>query len=60
MPIGQVWDMFQPQLGALADLESLKDHYIRSCKLLADADILIVGGECERLCMWDLGGVCTE
>ena len=52
--------MFQPQLGALADLESLKDHYIRSCKLLADADILIVGGECERLCMWDLGGVCTE
>lgn len=52
----KVWDMFQPQMGALAELDCLKDHYIRSCKLLADADILIVGGEADQLCMWDLGG----
>lgn len=50
--------MFQPNMGALDELECLQDHYIRSCKLLPDADILIVGGEADRLCMWDLGGVC--
>lgn len=50
--------MMEPQAGALEELECLKDHYIRSCKLLPDADILVVGGEAEKLCMWDLGGVC--
>jgi WD40 repeat protein len=55
----KVWDMYQPERGAMGELECLQEHYIRSCKLLPDADILIVGGEADRLCMWDLGGVCA-
>ena len=33
-----------------------KDSYIRSCKLLPDRRSLLVGGESNKLCLWDLTG----
>ena len=33
-----------------------KDSYIRSCKLLPDHRSILVGGEYDSLCLWDLTG----
>ena len=40
-------------------LDCLADNYIRSCKLLADGQTLIVGGETNTLYLWDLSTVST-
>ena len=33
-----------------------RDSYIRSCRLLPDKRSLLVGGEANSLCLWDLAG----
>ncbi|KAI1709278.1 protein groucho-2 [Ditylenchus destructor] len=38
----------------ISTLECLQDSYIRSCKLFQDGSTLIVGGESETVCIWDV------
>lgn len=42
------------KLCPILNLECLQDCYIRSCKLYPDDSTLIVGGESELICIWDL------
>lgn len=42
------------KLDPILNLECLQDSYIRSCKLFPDDSTLIVGGESEIVCIWDL------
>uniref|UniRef100_A0A915DEN1 Uncharacterized protein n=1 Tax=Ditylenchus dipsaci TaxID=166011 RepID=A0A915DEN1_9BILA len=42
------------QYQLLSTLECLQDSYIRSCKLFEDNSTLIVGGESETVCIWDV------
>ncbi|XP_060031687.1 transducin-like enhancer protein 3 isoform X2 [Erinaceus europaeus] len=52
----KIWDISQPgSKSPVSQLDCLnRDNYIRSCKLLADARTLIVGGEASTLTIWDL------
>jgi len=41
----------------IATLECLRrESYIRSCRVLPDKRSLLVGGEANTLCLWDLTG----
>ena len=57
----KIWDLFAGSSGGsyspkdVHDLPCFGDtHYIRSCKLLQDGKSLIIGGEADKLIVWDL------
>ncbi|XP_053211929.1 transducin-like enhancer protein 3-A [Panonychus citri] len=53
----KIWDISQSgNKSHISQLDCLqRDNYIRSCKLLPDGRTLIVGGEANAICIWDLG-----
>ncbi|KAJ6219038.1 hypothetical protein RDWZM_004850, partial [Blomia tropicalis] len=52
----KVWDINHTNAKSpVSQLDCLqRDNYIRSCKLLPDGRTLIVGGEANTICIWDL------
>ncbi|KAI0217339.1 Transducin-like enhancer protein 3 [Massospora cicadina] len=58
----KLWDTTKHSSAAALSLESmwsLKDNYIRACRISPDGKTLVVGGESDKIVLWDISMLVT-